>query len=77
MQGVIDLVGRSDTGGLVIVDHKSRALKPRSKRKKPTKTNQELDEYLRQLYLYAVPEGEGLHSSQPIVYNLFTISCRY
>ena len=55
IQGVVDLIGRSEDDAFVIVDHKSRALKPRSGRKKPTKYDQELDEYLRQLYLYAIP----------------------
>ena len=52
MVGFIDYVG-TDGDDLVIVDHKSRDLKPRSNRKKPTKQDEELDEYLRQLYLYA------------------------
>lgn len=50
--GYIDCVGRTDDG-LVIVDHKSRTLKPRSNRAKPTKSDELLDEYLAQLYLYA------------------------
>ena len=53
--GFIDLVHRDENGALCILDHKSRDLKPRSKRAKPTKTDQELDQYLRQLYLYAIP----------------------
>lgn len=39
----------------MILDNKSRDLKPRSLRKKPTKSDGELDSYLRQLYLYSVP----------------------
>lgn len=50
--GFIDL-RNSDGGKLIITDHKSRALKPRSKRSKPTKQDAELDEYLRQLYVYS------------------------
>lgn len=50
--GFIDLTLSGD-GGLTIVDHKSHNLKPRSNRKKPTLKDQELDDYLRQLYLYA------------------------
>lgn len=50
--GVIDLVGKRDDG-CVIVDHKSRNMKPRSKRSKPTLKDMELDKMLRQLYLYA------------------------
>ena len=50
--GIIDFIG--ETGdGIVIIDHKSRKLKPRSNRKKPTKTDLELDEMERQLYLYS------------------------
>lgn len=52
--GFVDFVGEKD-GEIYIVDHKSRHLKPRSKRKKPTKTDEELDEYLRQLYIYSIP----------------------
>lgn len=51
--GYIDEVSTSD--GIKITDNKSRALKPRSKRKKPTKTDEELDKYLRQLYIYSIP----------------------
>ena len=56
--GFVDLVYEDEDGKLVILDHKSRALKPRSKRKKPTKTDEELDRYLRQLYLYSIPIAE-------------------
>ena len=52
--GYIDLIVREDDG-IAILDHKSRDLKPRSKRSKPTKSDAELDEYLKQLYLYAIP----------------------
>ena len=50
--GFIDLIGEMD-GELYIVDHKSRDMKPRSTRKKPTAKDAELDDMLRQLYLYA------------------------
>lgn len=50
--GVIDHLGR-DESGLIITDHKSRELLPRSCRAKPTQKDKELDEMLRQLYLYA------------------------
>lgn len=50
--GFIDYVGEED-GSLVIVDHKSRDLKPRSRKKKPTAKDAELDEFLKQLYLYS------------------------
>lgn len=52
MVGIVDVLGERDDG-LIIIDHKSRALRPRSGRIKPTKTDRELDEYLVQLYLYA------------------------
>ncbi len=50
--GRLDYLGRKD-GRLVLVDHKSRILKPRSRRKNPTKNDRRLDHMLRQLYLYA------------------------
>ncbi len=50
--GYIDYLGEKD-GKLVIVDNKSRDLKPRSKRPKPTQKDIELDEMLRQLYIYS------------------------
>ena len=50
--GIIDYLGR-DGGVLVVVDNKSRDLKPRGKRKKPTKKDEELDLMLRQLYVYS------------------------
>lgn len=50
--GFIDYLGEKD-GEYYIVDNKSRELKPRSGRKKPTVKDQELDEMLKQLYLYA------------------------
>lgn len=52
--GYVDIVARDDSG-IAILDHKNRDLKPRSVRKKPTKTDEELDAYLRQLYLYSIP----------------------
>lgn len=54
MVGFIDYLGEKD-GEYIIVDHKSRKLKPRSGRKTPTKSDKELDEYFRQLYLYSKP----------------------
>ena len=58
--GYIDFLGERD-GELYLVDNKSRNLKPRSSRPKPTKTDAELDEYLRQLYLYSIPVKEMFH----------------
>lgn len=52
--GFIDMLVQTADGKLVVVDHKSRPLKPRSKRQKPTKADEELNDYLRQLYLYSV-----------------------
>lgn len=51
--GIIDYFGEID-GEYVLVDNKSRDLKPRSNRKKPTKKDEELDSMLRQLYVYSV-----------------------
>jgi hypothetical protein len=53
--GYIDLLVENENGDLEIIDHKSRDLKPRSSRKKPTKSDELLDLYLRQLYLYSIP----------------------
>lgn len=50
--GFIDFLGELD-GEYYIVDNKSRNLKPRSKRKKQTQKDKELDEMLRQLYVYS------------------------
>ena len=50
--GFIDYLGEED-GEFVIVDNKSRDLKPRSKRAKPTLKDQELDSMLKQLYIYS------------------------
>lgn len=52
--GFVDL--RCEWNGECVVDHKSRTLSPRSTRKKPTQSDKELDSYLRQLYLYSVPQ---------------------
>lgn len=70
--GVIDLAFRGEDGKLRIADHKSRALKPRSKRKAPTKTDEELDRYLRQLYLYA-EAARQLYGETPaeLIFNCF------
>lgn len=50
--GYIDYLGKSDEG-YIIIDNKSRDLKERSGRKKPTKKDEELDEMLKQLYIYS------------------------
>lgn len=51
--GFIDRLDETADGELVLIDNKSRTLKPRSKRAKPTQMDHMLDEYLRQLYLYS------------------------
>jgi len=51
--GYIDLVGEKE-GSFYVIDNKSRLLKKRSNRAKPTKSDLELDLYLRQLYLYSL-----------------------
>lgn len=53
--GYVDVISEED-GELVITDHKSHDLKPFSKKypEKKTKTDIELESYLRQLILYAV-----------------------
>lgn len=69
--GYIDFLGEDDDG-LVIVDHKSRALKPRTARKKPTKSDIELDEYLRQQYLYAEAIRQKFGSyPKKLCFNIF------
>lgn len=50
--GFIDLLTRTDEG-LIITDHKSRTLKPRTGKNPPTKGDREIDDMLRQLYLYS------------------------
>ena len=50
--GFIDYLGEKD-GELYIVDNKSRDLKPRSGKAKQTVKDKELDEMLRQLYIYS------------------------
>ncbi len=62
--GFVDL--RCEWDGECVVDHKSRTLSPRSTRKKPTKSDRELDSYLRQLYLYSVPQKPNW-----LVFNCF------
>lgn len=50
--GVIDLLAK-DEKGIFIVDHKSHKLSKPSGRSKPTKSDEELSLYLRQLYVYS------------------------
>jgi len=51
--GYIDFLGEDENGDLIVIDNKSRDLKPRSTRKVPTVKDKELDSMLKQLYLYA------------------------
>mgnify|MGYP002624149310 FL=1 len=51
--GIIDYLGRDKDGELVVIDNKSRRLKPRSGRKIPTRSDEELDTMLKQLYIYS------------------------
>lgn len=69
--GYIDFLGEKD-GELYVVDNKSRNLKARSTRAKPTKTDIELDHYLRQLYLYSIPvEKEYGKKPKYLCFNCF------
>lgn len=52
--GYADLLTQSEHG-ILLFDHKSRLLLPRSNRKIKTVSDKELDRYLRQLYLYCIP----------------------
>lgn len=54
--GFIDVLAA--TSGLRIIDHKSHGLRHRSHRKFQTEYDKELDRYLRQLNLYAIPIKE-------------------
>lgn len=55
-KGVLDYIGEKN-GEYCIVDNKSRELKPRSGRQKPTIKDNELDDMLKQLYIYS----EAIH----------------
>ena len=69
--GYIDFLGEKD-GDLYIIDNKSRNLRPRSNRAKPTKTDAELDEYPTQLYLYsAAVEQEYGKRPKALCFNCF------
>lgn len=58
--GFVDLILQDKDSDIIIkiCDHKARALKPRSTRGRYTKSDAELDSYLRQLYLYSIPVKE-------------------
>ena len=68
---IIDYVGK-DKDGYVIIDNKSKELKPRSNRKKPTKNDIEIDEMLRQLYIYsAAVESKYGELPKKLCFNCF------
>lgn len=68
--GYVDLI--KDKGDTVeIIDHKSRNLKPYSKRKKSTKNDALLDDYFRQLYLYSIPIAEKSGKNTVFYLNSF------
>lgn len=71
MTGIIDYIGEKD-GKYYCIDHKSHELKPKSGKLKPTKKDLELDNYLRQLYLYstAIKEKYGEFPSE-LWFNCF------
>lgn len=69
--GYIDIIGRKNDY-LLIVDNKSRNLKSRSNRKKPTKSDNELDDYLKQLYIYSIPVFNELNEfPKKLAFNCF------
>jgi len=51
--GYIDLIEQDNSGSILLIDNKSKVLKPRKVGKKPTKADNELNTYLKQLYLYS------------------------
>ena len=63
--GVIDLLVQDGDGEYVIIDHKSHKLQPYTGRKKPTKSDDELSQYLRQLYLYSAGV-EQIYGKRPV-----------
>lgn len=69
--GFVDYVGEKD-GNLYIVDHKSRELKNRSGRKKPTKNDELIDSMLKQLYIYSI-DIENTFGTKPsyLCFNCF------
>lgn len=69
--GIIDFIGEKD-GEIYIIDHKSRNLKKRSGRSKPTVKDRELDNMLKQLYIYsAAIEQEYGRLPDKLCFNCF------
>lgn len=71
--GITDLITKTDRG-LILYDHKAKALKPFSGKKKPIKTDVELEDYNKQLYLYAYAMKQVL-GEYPVelVFNCYRI----
>lgn len=70
--GIVDYLGVDDDESMIIVDNKSRDLSPRSGKLKPTLKDKELDEMLRQLYIYAIAiEQEYGEKPQTLGFNCF------
>lgn len=69
--GYVDFLGEKD-GDYYIIDNKSRDLRPRSNRKIPTRKDEELDDMLRQLYIYsaAVKQEYGKYPKS-LCFNCF------
>jgi hypothetical protein len=73
--GYIDLLAKNNEENIEVIDHKSRDLKPRSNRKKPTKSDMELDDYLKQLYLYSIDVKEKYNTYPKYLnFNVFRSS---
>lgn len=72
----IDLISKDKDGNVYITDHKSRELKPRSGKNKPTKSDEELDKYYRQLYVYsAAYKSEYGSFPDYLEFNTFKNGC--
>lgn len=71
--GYIDLLAENEPdGSLLVIDNKSRNLRPRTGRASPTKTDEELDSYLKQLYLYSISvESEYGKLPKSLCFNCF------
>lgn len=69
--GYIDYLGERE-GEIYLIDNKSRDLRPRSSKAKPTLNDKQIDDMLRQLYLYsaAVKEEYGRFPSY-LCFNCF------
>lgn len=71
--GFIDFVGLDESDGeIVIIDHKSGDIKPRSTRGRYTQGDAALDHKLRQLYLYSIPiEAEYGKTPKELCFNCY------